>query len=173
MAFLEGQAFARDCPACQHRCALSQTTCPQCGSELSEEDDLPLDVVEGQKPVAEGYRPLHESPNLLALREAVEALDADEIDGEAYQELLAEVLDSAECSLARLEKVAGNLPSELPPEVVKALRDSLAAHRAFRDACLRMEEEAHEGFRDAQRALTEIDRLERAAYKTAAELKQA
>lgn len=172
MASLEWQQLTRSCPTCQHQCNLVQTTCPECGQVLSEEDQLPLEVIEGQAPVAPGYRPLHESPNLLALREAVEALDADEIDREGYQDLLAEVLESAESSLTRLENVAANLPPELPVQVIATLQESLMAHRAFRDACLRMDEEPHEGFRDVQRALTEIDRLERDAYQAAAELEQ-
>lgn len=166
-----GGAFLRECPSCRFSNPISAHLCEQCGGPLSEPEPVAVDyTAHDHTNLDEDYTPLHQSPNLLALREAVDELRSGQLDSSDYAEVVSEVRDSVRPALVQLELAAAQIPSNLPESVKASLKAALDHNRAYLEALELMLDQPEEGLAAAQAALEGLDRLEREAARAAAEL---
>lgn len=166
-----GGAFLRECPSCHFSNPISAQLCQQCQASLSEPEPVALDLVASDHTnLDEDYTPLHQSPNLLALREAVEELRSGQLDPNDYAEVVGEVRDSVRPALAQLELAAAQIPANLPERIKASLQAALDHNRAYLVALETMLAQPEEGLAAAQAALEGLDRLEREAAQAAAQL---
>ncbi|MGE0490862.1 MAG: zinc finger Ran-binding domain-containing protein [Vulcanimicrobiota bacterium] len=166
-----GGAFLRECPSCHFSNPISALRCQQCQAALGEPEPVSLDyTAHDHTNLDEDYTPLHQSPNLLALREAVDELRAGQLDSSDYTEVVSEVRDSVRPALAQLEQAAAQIPINLPESVKASLKAALDHNRAYLEALELMLDQPEAGLAAAQAALEGLDRLEREAAQAAAEL---
>ena len=159
---LEG-ALTKECSNCGACAPLSATNCADCGTSIaSENDPSALDfTADDYSQEDENYVPLHRSPNLLALREAVDEFRAGSLDQETYIEVVTDVQKSVLPLLKHFEHQAKLMGDKLPPEQAWVFTDGLAAYRAYYQSMELMKSEPEKGLKETEKALRTIDEMER------------
>ncbi|MGE0494729.1 MAG: hypothetical protein AB7S38_36300 [Vulcanimicrobiota bacterium] len=110
-----------------------------------------------------------QSPNLLAMAEALEAWENGEISDHDYVGILAEVRESVRPVVEQLRVACADLPEDMPADMVEALLECLRLNRAYLQAFDEMIDEPHLGLDSARAAVLELAQLEQ---ETREKLKQ-
>jgi hypothetical protein len=156
-------ALLKECPSCHKKSPLSAESCDHCKAVFSvEEEKVALNfTAEDYSEEPQGYVPLHKSPNLLALREAVEELRADTLDFETYLEVIEDVQRGVQPLLKRFEQQLRVLGDHAPPDLASLLKDGLQSYRDYDQGMERMKSEPERGLVMAEVALKKLDQMER------------
>lgn len=158
---LEG-ALTRECPSCHENSPLSAAVCPSCGFCLVPAEDVSMDFTAADfSEEGENYVPLHRSPNLLALREAVEELRAGSIDEDDFHEIVTEVQESVKPLLQRFEQQAKIAGDKMPPDLKWVFTLGLETYRDYYDALELTLQEPEKGLRAVQIAMQKLDDMEK------------